>query len=504
MKKLVYILSLAIGLLVTGCAQWENMESLPRDTWGPEPELAIEVSPLDSITGELISDKMDVVFYIKNATNFHFVYAEGPEETIDYTALLKGQYGGWSAEPALEGDTLGIQLTGFVPGNTYTVYAVAANAAGVQTTAVKTVGAVDVTAPVITTVSPLTATANGKQVTIVFNENIIRTDAMPAVTYDVLDENLESYATGDASAMASGKNLVVTLPATFNFNEEGMSIVLLSFGEGSVEDKYGNKMAAIANVLDDEGLPNGPWWAYDPANKPEPPVNDSFFQDGKGYAFVGEIDLLGGGYQQFGTPILTMTYVAEDDEAVLWHVPSILNMFGEEAINEGAVVLPAYVPAYSYTDADPMGGAAQIEILQFLDVNDVWGYGFPYIGDIALQSKDGSTGLYPLYMADYVEGQGAFAGWSFGVYDFQGQGGEVFKGSQFVSPNGGVPYIIAIMETAQGPQMSAIAELKPELQFHSEDILAGGSFKVEFFETPIVLDAPMFPANTNAIKMLKK
>ncbi len=469
MKKLVYILSLAIGLLMTGCAQWDPMESLPRDTWGAEPEITIEVSPLDSITGALISDKMDVVFYLKNATNFSFVYDEGEAQSIDFTALLKGQYGGWSAEPAVEGDTLGIQLTGFEPGKTYTIYAVVANAAGVQTTAVKTVGAVDVTAPAIVANSELSATNNGKQVTVAFDEAIVRTDAMPAVTYEVLNENLESYATGDATAMASGRNLVVSLPSTFEF--DGFSIVLLSFAEGSVEDAYGNKMAALVNVLDEEGVPNGPWWSYDPNEVIE---TDSFFRDGHGYAFVGKIDL-GNGYSDFGGPIMPLTYVESnvaigEVSATAWTMPSILNMFSEEAISSGAVTPNEEVPAYTY--ASTVNGQ-ETEIISFYDITN----GFPVLGTMILGQNNQT---YTVYAADYDEEAGqVYPGWDFAVFEFQG-GGQTFDGCAFIGKS---PVIIVI----DGNQAGMVAEIDPEaFQFHDGDVLMGSSM-VDVLDAPVVL-----------------
>lgn len=364
MKKLVYILSLAIGLLMTGCAQWETMESLPRDTWGPAPELTIEVAPLDSVTGQLISDEMDVVFYIKNATLFHFVYAEGPEEEINYTDLLKGMYGGYSAEPNVEGDTLGITLPGFVPGNTYTVYAVAANEAGVQTTATVTVGAVDVTAPVITSsaAEPLRAAAKGKQVTVAFSENIVRTDDMPAVTYEVFEyiDGYVSYNSGNASAMASGTNLVVTLPTDFEFKAETLSVILLSFPEGAVEDKYGNKMAALVNGFDEEELPNGPWWMVDNTINDDPQDPTAFFQEGT-YNF--DIVFTQQGKQYGGKLPVTFSKVNDAFDltklfgeqsptatAIEWSVEGLLTgLYGTDGVRD--LPFPALTYEYDYEGA---------------------------------------------------------------------------------------------------------------------------------------------------------
>ena len=472
MKKLVYILSLAIGLLMTGCAQWETLESLPRDTWGPEPELTIEVSPLDSITGALISDKMDVVFYIKNATNLHFVYDEGPEQSIDYTALLKGQYGGWSAEPALEGDTLGIQLP-VEAGKTYTVYAVVANAAGVQTTAVKTVGAVDVTAPVITTVSPLAATNKGKQVTLAFDENIIRTDAMPAITYEVLDENLESYATGDATAMASGKNLVVTLPATFEFNAEGISIVLLSFGEGSVEDKFGNKMAAIANALDEDGLPNGPWWMYDPTAQAGP--TEGFLVDGAEYAYYGISKSFSDDESEVevGSVGMALTFVQEDVDlteyfgskllADKWSFPSCLSILqGAEA---------ADVPFYSYEA--PAQDGNTYTWATFFDPQGPNGLVFAGKYDLSAAG----IGVQDCYLVSYDEQSGnLYTTWDFVLTEVSGY--EVLRNAGYKAA------VIFIADLGQGEN--------PYILFDFEDIMIvdgsvmAGSANV--YETPVMIE----------------
>lgn len=417
MKKLVYILSLAIGLLMTGCAQWDPMESLPRDTWGAEPEITIEVSPLDSITGALISDKMDVVFYLKNATNFSFVYDEGEAQSIDFTALLKGQYGGWSAEPAVEADTLGIQLTGFEPGKTYTIYAVVANAAGVQTTAVKTVGAVDVTAPALVANSELSATNNGKQVTVAFDEAIVRTDAMPAVTYEVLNENLESYATGDATAMASGRNLVVSLPSTFEF--DGFSIVLLSFAEGSVEDAYGNKMAALVNVLDEEGVPNGPWWAYDPNNAGVDDEN-ALFKSDMGYCYYGVSTSFTQDQSEttVGSEFFNVTlaqanfdlteYFGQPLTGDKWTMPSIMSILqGTE---------PADVPAFSYEAKANDGNT--YTWLTFFDPEG--SNGLSFVGQYDLTQA--GMGVVDCYSASYDPSSNSlYTSWDFVYADRNGQ-----------------------------------------------------------------------------------
>ncbi len=469
MKKLVYILSLAIGLLMTGCAQWDPMESLPRDTWGAEPEITIEVSPLDSITGALISDKMDVVFYLKNATNFSFVYDEGEAQSIDFTALLKGQYGGWSAEPAVEGDTLGIQLTGFEPGKTYTIYAVVANAAGVQTTAVKTVGAVDVTAPALVANSELSATNNGKQVTVAFDEAIVRTDAMPAVTYEVLNENLESYAKGDATAMASGRNLVVSLPSTFEF--DGFSIVLLSFAEGSVEDAYGNKMAALVNVLDEEGVPNGPWWAYDPNNAGVDDEN-ALFKSDMGYCYYGVSKAFteDESETEVGSQLFNVTltqagfdlteYFGQPLKGDKWSLPSVMNIL------QGAGV--ENVTAFSYEA--PANDGNTYTWLTFFDPESE--NGLSLAGSFDLTAA--GMGVVDCYLASYnPESNELYTSWDFVYADMKGQ---------MVLQNAG--YKACVIFLSEG---------KPYILFDFEEIYIlnetlVGADNVNMYETPLCLD----------------
>ena len=105
---------------------------------------------------------------------------------------------------------------------------------------------------------------------------------MGAITYDIYDENYEVVGEGTATAVANGNQLVVTLPSTVTF--DAISFVLLSFEEGAVEDKFGNKMAAIDNYLED-GLPNGPWWMVDPNAKETP--TDGFLREDVGFAWYG-------------------------------------------------------------------------------------------------------------------------------------------------------------------------------------------------------------------------
>ncbi|MBQ6938360.1 MAG: hypothetical protein IJN35_00760, partial [Muribaculaceae bacterium] len=297
MKKLVYILSLTIGLIMTGCTQWENVEPLSPEAIGSSnPELTVTAP--DSITSDVIT----FTIATKNASHLAFMVVQGTAE-VDYTALLQGRYSNANAaEVDPEGFEQTFNMRGAVPGEVYSIFVVAADSVGVQKTFEKVMGAFDVESPYVAGDPHLTATNNGTRATVTFNEAILRADNMGAITYDVYDADLNVILEGTATAVANGNELVVSLPSTVVF--DAVVYVLLSFEEGAVEDLYGNKMAAIDNYLED-GLPNGPWWSYDPD---EVIGSDSFFRDGHGYAFVGKINL-GNGMQDFGGPIMPLTYV---------------------------------------------------------------------------------------------------------------------------------------------------------------------------------------------------
>ena len=477
MKKLVYILSLAIGLILTGCAKWENFESLSPDTWGAEPVL--EVTAPDSIKTEVISFTIKTV----NATNIAYMVTASPATNIDYTILLQGMYQGSNGgEVDPEGFEQTFSLKGAVPGNTYYLYVVAANAAGVQATYEKAMGAHDLDAPYLTSDPALKATNKGYRATLTFNEAIVRSDVMGAITYDIYDENYEVVGEGTATAVANGNQLVVTLPSTVTF--DAISFVLLSFEQGAVEDKFGNKMAAIDNYLED-GLPNGPWWMVDP-NASEGPT-EGFFKDGHGYAFVGRIDL-GNGMQDFGGPVMPLTYVAsdvalgEDIVATQWSMPSILNMFGEESISSGLVTPNEAVSAFTYS-AQVEGG--NTEIISFFDMTT----GYPVLGTMAL----GQNGeLYEVYAADYNAAAGQVnPGWDFAVFTFEGQG-KTFDGCAFI---GTAPVIIVI----DGNQAQMVAEIDPEtFQFHDGDLFSV-SYGINVLDEPVVLENVNLEVNRNKV-----
>ena len=260
MKKIVYMLPLAICLIMAGCAKWDEFEPLPADTWGAACELTVETP--DTVT----TTELPITVITRNASYVALLLSDTAMVNIDYTTLLQEQYPGASRiETNYEGDTLDLNVSGVVAGNTYFLYVVGVNKAGVQTTFNKAIGAIDVTAPVITSTFPLTPTNEGRTVTLAFNETIVRESGAGAITYQVLDGTMSEVYKGtiaETDIEASGRNLRVSLPTTVEFAEGVQYAVLLSFAEGAVADVYGNLMAAINNQLEAGGLPSGPWWRY--------------------------------------------------------------------------------------------------------------------------------------------------------------------------------------------------------------------------------------------------
>lgn len=260
MKKIVYMLPLAICLIMAGCAKWDEFEPLPADTWGATCELTVETP--DTVT----TTELPITVITRNASYVALLLSDTAMVNIDYTTLMQEQYPGASRiETNYEGDTLDLKVSGVVAGNTYFLYVVGVNKAGVQTTFNKAIGAIDVTAPVITSTFPLTPTNEGRTVTLAFNETIVRESGAGAITYQVLDGTMTEAFKGtiaETDIEASGRNLRVSLPTTVEFAEGVQYAVLLSFAEGAVADVYGNPMAAINNQLEDGGLPSGPWWRY--------------------------------------------------------------------------------------------------------------------------------------------------------------------------------------------------------------------------------------------------
>ena len=260
MKKIIYMLPLAICLIMAGCAKWDEFEPLPADTWGATCELTVETP--DTVT----TTELPITVITRNASYVALLLSDTAMVNIDYTTLMQEQYPGASRiETNYEGDTLDLKVSGVVAGNTYFLYVVGVNKAGVQTTFNKAIGAIDVTAPVITSTFPLTPTNEGRTVTLAFNETIVRESGAGAITYQVLDGTMTEAFKGtiaETDIEASGRNLRVSLPTTVEFAEGVQYAVLLSFAEGAVSDVYGNPMAAINNQLEEGGLPSGPWWRY--------------------------------------------------------------------------------------------------------------------------------------------------------------------------------------------------------------------------------------------------
>lgn len=260
MKKIIYMLPLAICLILAGCAKWDEFEPLPADTWGAVSELTVETP--DTVT----TTELPITVITRNANYVALLVSDTAMVNIDYTTLMQGQYAGASRfETNYEADTLNLTMSNVVAGSTYHLYVVATNKAGVQTTFNKAIGAVDVTAPVITSTFPLTPTNEGRTVTLAFSETIVRESGAGAITYQVLDGTMTEVFKGtvaETDIEASGRNLRVSLPATVEFAEGVQYAILLSFAQGAVADVYGNPMAAINNQLEDGGLPSGPWWRY--------------------------------------------------------------------------------------------------------------------------------------------------------------------------------------------------------------------------------------------------
>ena len=348
MKKIIYMLPLAICLILAGCAKWDEFEPLPADTWGAESELTVETP--DTVT----TTELPITVITRNANYVALLVSDTAMVNINYTTLMQGQYAGASRfETNYEADTLNLTLNNVVAGNTYHLYVVATNKAGVQSTFNKAIGAVDVTAPVITSTFPLTPTNEGRTVTLAFNETIVRESGAGAITYQVLDGTMTEVFKGtvaETDIEASGRNLRVSLPASVEFAEGVQYAILLSFAQGAVSDVYGNPMAAINNQLEDGGLPSGPWWRYiNEGGGGDTPSTDEFFHEGE-YFFAMMFDG-GSGEQQLSTTA-NFSYTGDFDisgwgeyftgiTAQEWSISGFL---------EGSIqgVTPVPFPAFSY------------------------------------------------------------------------------------------------------------------------------------------------------------
>lgn len=450
MKKLVYILSLAAGLVLTGCAKWDEPVSEAPDTWGPVPELTVSVN-VDETTGALIGDVMEITVITKNAANIGLtVSAETEIDQIDYTQLLQGGYGAFVGEIEAETDTLQLSLPGIEAGSTYYLYVVVANAAGVQETFAQGYGAVDVTAPFITSKYDLTATAGGRRVDLTFSENILCENPQ-GVSYTILNDNLEVVMTAnDATVMAATNKLTVSLPENV-LPEGAISYVLLSFEEGTVVDFAGNKMAAINNVMDDMGVPNGPWWVADLTEGGEVVGPEGvFFTSDESFAWLAEFSGDGGkSFQNFGYEY-EVSYIGEFDLAAMfeglsgtgykWETTGILNAFQNTQPNNLPVITFEY-----------QGN----EIVYFMDIDNNEFNGAPNAGIMTLADDKGNPMEATILLGE-VEGQNLYTGWQF-VADSEGVA--YYSGSQavFFFLMNGQPYLLAEFNNLQMAPMSMVS-----------------------------------------------
>lgn len=416
MKKLVYILSVAIGLIMTGCAQWEEFDSLSPETWGPKAELTIEAP--DTLKSDVLSFQL----VTKNATHMGLLLSLAPVE-VNYTALLQGKpevtadvVGVDYSEVNPEGEDFSYNIPGVVAGEVYYIYVVVANEAGVQTTATHVVGAIDVEAPIITSTPQLTATEKGRRVTLSFSENIIRDETMGAIEYATYLLNVETgeaslYTQGsDVTAVASGSKLTVTLPVVFDANS--YYVATLSFAEGAVTDLYGNKMAPVASSFDAStgDVTNGYWWLVEPAPDVDP---EAFFNEGSYYFYVvfTEKD------QQYEADLpVELSYVADGFDlsrifknvegmtATEWSLSGILASMYRSSAED------ASCPALTYTFTEEGQTIQDITIIDYNDEN--------FMTSVGYLVAEGAS--FPAYLAFY---QGTSIGgyyWDFVLADQDG------------------------------------------------------------------------------------
>ncbi len=469
MKKLVYILSLAIGLIMTGCAQWENIEPMSPDTWGPTAELTVETP--DTIKTDVLPIKVTT----KNATHIALTVTTEPAE-IDYTTLLQGGYGAYVTPVDSAGDVRELTLPGVVPGNTYYVYVVAANHAGVQTTYNKAIGAYDFDAPYITSALQLNAGQGGTRVTLNFNESIMRDDEMGAITYTIyhLDVNTGAatpFKEGtDVNAVASGANLTVTVPVEYAEGE--IYIAMLSFAEGAVTDIYGNKMAAVQASFDETTLEvtNGWWWLVQPTAEVE-----GFFQEGA-YNWVGQVTTDGKNYSALSGYPCDFSYVGggfdmgnifEGMNGVLaneWEINGFLGIFSNTTENP--------IPALSYTFEYE---GAEYESLTVLDYNS----GKTLAGTMTLQ---GTT--YDIYLGELTSDGSLYTNWEF----------LVMEGEAWYAGEGACIFIL------DGNQPSLLA-MFADLKLTNAGAVAAGSVMV--FDEPMKLENCVINTNPHSSILMK-
>ena len=408
MKKLLYIFSIVIGLMLTGCE--DKVEPLAPDTWGPVAELTVNVP--DTLT----TDVLPIEIIVKNGKYMRFtVFTEAVD--MNYTDLLKGYYGG-SNLYTLESveDTISYTLGGVTPETRYYIYVVATNEAGVETTYNTAVGAVDVDAPVIVSTQQLTPADKGRRVTLAFNENILRDDEMGAITYEVYSVDLTTgettlFATGsDVTAVATGANLTVTLPC--EFAEDTYYVAMLSFAEGAVTDLYGNKMAAVQAAFDAATLEvtNGYWWLVEPA----PDVNpEEFFNEGT-YNFEGVFTFDGENFYEGAIPF-TMSFVSDgyDMSQIFENAPftgTKWELNGLSSIMFEGTDQPFPGFSYKYQGSDGL----TYEYITIIDPEDA-NY-LPCVGTVAM--SNGSE--YHAYLGNLTDDGYLSPYWDFVLVDGQG------------------------------------------------------------------------------------
>ena len=489
MKKLIYMLSLTIGLVLAGCAQWEKPEPQSPDNFGQACELVVT---MDSV---VTTGTATLTVETVGAKYIAFLLSEKTIANLDYTDLLQEKMGATLVDTKVEGDVYSVQYKNLPAGMVYTLYVVAANEQGRQTTYTQSVQTIDETAPTIK--NPLEAlkpSKDGKKVTVVFDENIKRTEGMGDITYDIiyLDKANKQYVeiaknAPIGSASASGANLTLSLPSTVNF-EIGLDyIVLLSFAEGAVEDLFGNKMAAVTNGIVNN-KPTGPFWNVNVQEQEDPSTGESFFANGKKYIYLFGIDFEGeGNYQEATTAFNAWTLVDNNYEdpqmgtCKLWAISSMLDMFED---NEEAGVYPNHeVPAITYTYEIEAGYETEMVSIIMPGENE-----FPSLGEIVLKYNDGTTARVELLPGQWdienAYGGGKnmlYIGWDFALYEFNMQGTK-FPGLSYM----GVQPIMFFLDGSGNPQI--LAQIDGEaFQIFREDLLPSGSAKVTMLDEPIKL-----------------
>ena len=406
MSKIYTAIMLAIGLIITSCTKLTDREYL-----FPSPELTVVVP--DSITSGIITFTISA----KNATNLAYIIVRGVGN-IDYYSLLQGEYSdAYMTSINPDGFEHTFNIKDVFPNESYSLYVAVSNNHN-QIATFKKGYNYETIPPYITYISDTkghTATNNGTRTTITFNEDIVRNDDMGAITYDVLDENLDYIATGTATATASGCQLTVSLPSSTVF--EQLVFVLLSFEKGAVEDLCGNKMTAIENGLDYDLLPNGPWYMYDPTVVND---EDALFKSDMGYCYYGVSTSFTQDKSEttVGSEFFNVTlaqanfdltqYFGESLTGDKWTMPSIMSIL------QGAE--PADVPAFSY-EAKANDGQTYTW-LTFFDPES--SNGLSFVGQYDLPAA--GLGVVDCYSAGYDASSGSlYTSWDFVYADRNGQ-----------------------------------------------------------------------------------